>query len=141
MMERGVERSPQRGSDTLIKLLKMWSGTKEINKERSGEDNMHNGKCKYIAFIMEGAPRASNQSISTTKRNIVDLMSINKKEGSTSTKSPEIHILRFQDMKKVDGFPNKLFPMDPTAAISHFDVSKILIDGGSSCRIIYSCPL
>lgn len=54
----------------------------------SREEERHKGKFQYIAFITGGAPWTSNTSKSTMKRKIVELMVVNKKHETTSTKSP-----------------------------------------------------
>ena len=47
-------------------------------------------------------------------------------------------MLGFYDSKNIGGVPNKLFPLVVATTIGKFDVSRILIDGGSSCNILYS---
>lgn len=40
--------------------------------------------------------------------------------------------------KKSRGIPIDIFSLVITITVGHFDVSRILNDGGSSCNIIYS---
>lgn len=47
-------------------------------------------------------------------------------------------MLDLWDNEKIRVIPNEIFPMVITVIIGHFDVSRILIDGGSSCNIMYS---
>lgn len=67
-------------------------------------------------------------------------MAVNKKEGNTSTKTPEKPIFEFQNIEKVGAgeTPNKIFLLVITTMISNFDVSIILIYGGNSHDIMYS---
>lgn len=77
-------------------------------------------------------PRGQN------KRKIIKLMVPNKKGGSTSTKSPGRPVFWFLRYQKGWVIPNDISPSVITSTIIHFDVSQILIDGGSLCDIIYS---
>lgn len=72
------------------------------------------------------------------KRKIAELMVVNKKDISTSSKGPERSILGFLDSENIGGIPNDIFPLVITTTVSHFDVSQILTDGGSFCDIMYS---
>lgn len=47
-------------------------------------------------------------------------------------------MLGFRDSKKVGGISNELFMLVITSIIGQFDVSQILIDGGSLYDILYS---
>lgn len=58
-----------------------WGKGKEVSNR---EDERHKGKHRYIASITGGALRLSNHSKCTLKREIIDLMVVSKKEGSTS---------------------------------------------------------
>lgn len=61
------------------------------------------------------------------------------KEGSTSTKKNSTVICwDFETHKKVMGIPNEKFPLVIIARAGKLDVSRIFIDDGSSCDIIYS---
>lgn len=107
-------------------------------KVSSEKDKGHKGKHMYITSIMVGAIRVTNPSKSVVKRKISELMKVSKKEGNTSTKILERTILRFRDREKVERIPNEIFPLVIMDVISNFDVSKILIDGGSSYESMYS---
>lgn len=72
-----------------------------------------------------------NPSKGTMKRKIIELMVENKKEGETSTRGPKIHILKFCNSEKVEGILNEIFPLVIIGTILNFDVSGVLIDGGS----------
>lgn len=65
-------------------------------------------------------------------------MENNKDKGSTLTANPEMTILEFWESEKIRGIPNENFPLVITTTIANFDVSKILVNGGSSCGIMYS---
>lgn len=54
---------------------------------------------------------------------IIELMVINKKEGSTSTRVIERLILGLCDNKKVGGIPNENLRLVITTTISNFDIS------------------
>lgn len=47
-------------------------------------------------------------------------------------------MMEFRDFKKVSDIPNLIFPLVITTTVWKIDVSRISIDGGSSCDIIYS---
>lgn len=67
-------------------------------------------------------------------------MIISKKEESTSIKMSDRSILKFNDNEKIVEISNEVFSLVKTTIIANFDVSQILIDGGSSCDILY-CSL
>lgn len=54
------------------------------------------------------------------------------------TLTDERFILGFIGSEKVGGITYKVFLLVITARIADFEVSKILISKGSSCRIMYS---
>lgn len=72
------------------------------------------------------------------KRKIIKILVVHKKDGSTSTKNFDMIMLRYWEYEKIGGTLNKIFPLVITSTIRHFDVSRILIDGGSSGNIMYS---
>lgn len=65
-------------------------------------------------------------------------MVVNKKGESTSAKTSDRPIHKFYDNEKVKGMLNYFFHLVITTTIIHFDISWILINGGSFCDIIYS---
>lgn len=65
-------------------------------------------------------------------------MVISKEEIVTSIENPERPILDFLDREKVDGIPNKIFPLIVIDIMSSCDVSKILIDQKISYDIMYA---
>lgn len=46
-------------------------------------------------------------------------------------------MIDFWDTEKVEGIPKDIFMLAITTMIDHFDVSRILIDCGNSCYIMY----
>lgn len=61
------------------------------------------------------------------------------KEGGISPKGKlEIPIIGFKDNKKLDGIPNENFPQSITKTMSKFNLSRIIINGGSLCDIMYA---
>lgn len=66
------------------------------------------------------------------------MMFIHKKDEGTSTKISDRLMLVFWDSEKIGGIPNDIFPLVITSIVGHFDMSLILIDGGSSSDIMYS---
>lgn len=79
-------------------------GSKEASKE---EEKARKGKCKHIACITEGVPQENYPSKGTMKPKIVELMALSKKGEGTSTKSPKMPMLGFQDSEKVEGIWKK----------------------------------
>lgn len=71
------------------------------------------------------------------KRKIVETLVNHKKEGGTSTKIPNRAMLGFQDCEGIGGTPNEIFPLVIISMVIHFDVSQTLIEGESSCDIMY----
>lgn len=71
------------------------------------------------------------------KWKIAKMLVVPKKDGSISVKIFDQPMLGFQDSEKVGGIPNKNFPLVILAIIGKFNVSRILIDGGTSCHIMY----
>lgn len=65
-------------------------------------------------------------------------MIVYRMEGSTSTKIHDRLILELRDLEKVWGIPNKNFPLVIIARVGKFDISRILVDDGSSYNIMYS---
>lgn len=65
-------------------------------------------------------------------------MVISKKGGCTSSKELEKSVLNFRDSEKVGGILNEIFLLVITTMIVHFEVSRILINGGSCCDVMYS---
>lgn len=59
-------------------------------------------------------------------------------ERNDPEEKPKKLILRFKDSEKVDGIPNESFYLLITTTIANFDMSRILIDGGSLCNIMYA---
>lgn len=64
-------------------------------------------------------------------------MDVSKKEGITSFTNPKRLILGFRDSDKVTGISNEIFLLVIITNIANFDVSRVLIEGGSSCDIMY----
>lgn len=60
------------------------------------------------------------------------------KESNMLAKFPDRPMLGFLDSEKIGGIPNKLFPLVIIATVGKFDISQIIINGGSSCHIMYS---
>lgn len=71
------------------------------------------------------------------KRIIVELMAHSKEDGEVFEPNTKRPIPRFRDSEKVSGIPNEGFPLIITATIANFDMSRILINGQSSCNIMY----
>lgn len=46
-------------------------------------------------------------------------------------------MISFQDSKKVESIVDELFPLVIITTIGQLNASRVLIDGGSSCEIIY----
>lgn len=72
------------------------------------------------------------------KRNIIDLMVMNKIEDKTTTEELERLILGFHDSGKIRGIPNEIFPLVILNSISNFEISRVLIDDINSYYIMYS---
>lgn len=88
-----------------------------------GRKEEHKGKNSYISSMTRGSPRSSMPSRGTIKRKIVELLSVNKKEGITSIVNPERLVLKFRDTEKVWGISNEIFPLVITVAIDNFEIS------------------
>lgn len=65
-------------------------------------------------------------------------MVVTKGEGETSIKNLEKPILWFLDCEKVEGISTDIFPLVITTAMSNYDVSWILLEGGNSCDIMFT---
>ena len=72
------------------------------------------------------------------KRNIIEMLDVHKKDGSTSMKTPDRPMPGVWDSEKVGGTPHKISPLVIIVIIRQFDVSQILNDKGGSCNIMYS---
>lgn len=72
------------------------------------------------------------------KRKIVELVIIHKKGGGISSNTLDMTLLGFRDCNTIGGSRNEIFPLVITATVVHFDVSWILIKGGSLYDIMYS---
>lgn len=85
--KRRDEKTLLRRSKSSRRLLdRGWKKEKEAS---SMEDEGHKGKHQYIASITRGARRSSNPSKSIIIRKIVELVLIDKKEGSISPTNPK----------------------------------------------------
>lgn len=133
---RGVGRTLQR-KNNLLRFF-FWKHGRGKCKDVSRGKEGRKGKHKYIATIPRGTPRTSNSSKRTVKRKIVELMNVSKKEGNNSTKCQKRKILIFRDNEKTRGIPTEIFSLVITATIANFDASRVHIDGGISCDIMYS---
>lgn len=86
-----------------------------------------------------GVARQKNSlSKGKIKRNIVELMVVNKKGGRTSNKSLDRPTLGLWDNEKVRGVSYDIFLLVIISTIDHFNVSQILIGGDDSCDIMCS---
>lgn len=72
------------------------------------------------------------------KRKNIEMLAIHKKDGGASMKTLNRSMLVFRDSEKVRGTLKKIFPLAIKTMIRHFDVSRVSINGGSSCYIMYS---
>lgn len=104
-------------------------GTRSEDKEES------KGKCQDIVTITRVTTQENIPSKGTIKRKTAEMMDVHKKEGCTLAKNPNKLMFSFWDSEKVGGTPNDIFPLVITSMVDHFDISWILIDGGSSCDI------
>lgn len=66
------------------------------------------------------------------------MMVVYCKEGSTLAKVFNRPMLGFRDLEKVRSIHNKISPLMIIATVGKFDVSRILIDGGSFYDIMYT---
>lgn len=71
------------------------------------------------------------------KRRIVELMVVNKKEGTTSNRESKRHIIGFKDSEKLDGITSDIFTLVIMETLVNFYVSKIIIDYKISYDIMY----
>lgn len=65
-------------------------------------------------------------------------MAVSKKEGMTSEGRSKSPILESYDSEKVGDISNEIFHFMIRENMANFDVSRILIDGWSSCNIMYT---
>lgn len=65
-------------------------------------------------------------------------MVVSKGEGETSIKKLDKPILWFLDCEKVGGILTDIFPLVITNAMSNYDVSWILLEGGIPCDIMFT---
>lgn len=112
--------------------------SKSIDDGTNGENKkVDKGKFMYMTTITKGAPRESPSFKETMKRKIFEILVIHRKDVSTFTKILDRPMLGFFDFEKVGGFPNETFSLVIIVIIGKVDVYWILIDGGSSCDIMY----
>lgn len=139
MIKRGrISEYVKGGKREREEAPKSNSPSKVVDVGTSGEDKgTSKGKHQYIVIITRGAPRENIQSKETMKRKIVEILIAHNKDGGMSTKTPDRPMLGFTDYEKVEEIPNEIFQLMITTMIRHFDVFQILIDGGSSCDIMY----
>lgn len=64
-------------------------------------------------------------------------MALDNKGGMYVKEKLKRSITRFRDNEKVGNIPNEIFSLVIMETMDNFDVSRILIDEGSSCDIIY----
>lgn len=95
-------------------------------------------KHMYIPYIIDNFHRPENPSKGTIKRNIYDLMAVNKEERAILVGKLERPILRFLNNEKVRGVLNEICHLVITVIIDNCDVSMILIGGGIYCDIKYA---
>lgn len=95
-------------------------------------------KHMYIPYIIYNFHRPKNPSKGTIKRNIYDLMAINKEERAILVGKLERPILRFLNNEKVRGVLNEICHLVITVIVDNCDVSMILIGGGIYCDIKYA---
>lgn len=66
------------------------------------------------------------------------MMAIYHKEGNTSAKNLDRHMLGFKYLEKIRGIRMEIYPLVIITKTRKFYVSQILIDGDISCDILYS---
>ncbi|MCH99833.1 hypothetical protein A2U01_0020848, partial [Trifolium medium] len=101
------------------------------NKNDNGDDH---AKSQDTASITGGPSNPKGRSGGTTKRRIVEMCSVMTTESSSPQNQ---RALGFDDHEYLGGVPNEIFPLIVIATMAHHDVSRILIDQGSSCDVMY----
>ncbi|MCH98019.1 hypothetical protein A2U01_0019018, partial [Trifolium medium] len=92
-------------------------------------------KSLTTASITGGPSNPKGRSGGTTKRRIAEMCSVIT--DTTSSREGGRPILGFNDDEYPGGTPNEIFPLIVIATMAHHDVSRILIDQGSSCDVMY----
>lgn len=83
-------------------------------------------------YITKGFTHPKMPTKETLKINIVDLLAVGMKGELSFGEKHEHSVLDVKDSGKVGSIPNKIFSLVITANMVNFDVSRILIGGGSS---------
>ncbi|MCI06415.1 hypothetical protein A2U01_0027474, partial [Trifolium medium] len=86
--------------------------------------------------IVGGMPPPRGPSKGTLKRKIANMFSVNTGM-SSQRKHSDRPVLGFSDDEYVGGTPNEIFLVIIMATMVNHNVSKVLIDEGSSCDIMY----
>ncbi|MCI30248.1 hypothetical protein A2U01_0051457, partial [Trifolium medium] len=95
-------------------------------------DNGNNQtKSQNTASITGGPSNPRGRFRGTMKRRIAEMCSVRTTD--LSSQQNQRAVLSFDDNEYPGGVPNKIFPLIIIATMAHHDVSRILIDQGSSC--------
>jgi hypothetical protein len=134
---RHSPRKEESTRKTVDAVSKRKSKYKEDFSSSDDEITKSKGKRPHIASIIGGFPASSKPSKRTMKRRIDEMFAVTT--GSipppkTTSKRP---MLGFTDDEMLNNKPNEMFPLIIMATLDNFDVSRILVDEGSSCDIMY----
>ncbi|MCH90267.1 hypothetical protein A2U01_0011180, partial [Trifolium medium] len=111
--------------------------TKLPNSPTRGEPKIKEIENKSLTTtsIIGGPSNPKGRSGGTTKRWIAEMCSV--KTDTANPKKGGRLVLGFNDDEYPGGTPNEIFPLIVIATMAHHDVSRILIDQGSSCDVMY----
>lgn len=94
-------------------------------------------KLEYISSIIGEISRLNNPSKVAIKRQITEMMVVDKEKWESSTIKSERPILGFLDSEKVRGILNDVFPLVISVFVANYDFFQVMIDENSSYHIMY----
>ncbi|MCH81098.1 hypothetical protein A2U01_0001877 [Trifolium medium] len=130
------KRSPKRDSPPKERIKAITTKGKEIEDSEGERDP---GNRPFVASVTGGPTILSicpvvrkndNGRKQAVVRNIASIMG-----GPSNPRGRAV--LGFDDHGYPGGVPNEIFPLIIIATMAHHDVSRILIDQGSSCDVMY----
>ncbi|MCI16227.1 hypothetical protein A2U01_0037369, partial [Trifolium medium] len=115
-------------------ILLLNSSYEDEDCKKEAKNNKAKLKIYGTYSISGGLSSPRGRSKGTTKRRIADMCSV--RADTSYPMKVDMPMLGFNDEEYLGGAPNAIFPLIIIVTMAGHDVSRVLVDQGSSCDIM-----